>query len=92
MECIVSNTTLPTGSSYTRGSVLKAQEDLTNRALWVVVSVSAGGSHVSMVLADTDAPSRLSRTSFLGVHIRDVAIRFLTVSFNENPLDHADLY
>ena len=92
VERIVSDYTLPTGSSCTRGLVLKAQEDLANRALWVVSSISAGGSHVSLVLADTDTPSRLSRTSFLGVHIRDVAIRFLAVSFNGHPLAHADLY
>jgi hypothetical protein len=92
VECILCDSALPTGSSCARGVVLKAQEDIGNEALWVVVDVSAGGSHVSLVLANTNAPSRLSRTSFVSVHVRDVAIRFLSVSYNDNALCHADLY
>ena len=92
VECILCDSALPTGSSCARGVVLKAQEDIGNEALWVVVDVSAGGSHVSLVLANTNAPSRLSRTSFVSVHVRDVAIRFLSVHYNDTALCHADLY
>ena len=92
VECILCNSMLPTCSFCAQGVVLKAQEDIGNKALWVVVNVSAKGSHVSLVFVNTNAPSQMSQTSFVSMHVQDMVIHFLSVHYNDIVLCHANLY
>jgi hypothetical protein len=93
MDAAISTTdNFPTGSSLSRGTVIKALDDLHNQALYVVVEIMAGGSIVSLHHANTFAPSNMGKEFFFRISIVEVALRFYTIYSDGVQVDHSSLY
>jgi hypothetical protein len=93
MDAAISTTEdFPTGSSLSRGTVLKALDDLHNQALYVVVEIMAGGSIVSLHHANTYATSNMGKEFFFRISIVEVALRFYVMYSDGKQVNHSSLY